>query len=129
VSFVTHVDRLAMVLAAFAAGPASVSALAHRLGIPVSSVWLLLHELLRRGKVVFHGLAPNPAPQGGTPQKLYRLADSTNHPKPVEFVGKQLKNSARTRWSQPRPHASAGSGVVAGRIIIGRGSKWGAGMV
>jgi hypothetical protein len=123
----THLDRLGCVTAALAERPASISALSRTLRWPVSSVWLAVHELLRTGKVVFHGEAPNPAPQGGRNQKLYRLAGSTVHHKPIDLVGKQLKNSARTEWKQRRHHAPAGSGVVAGRITIGRGSVWGAG--
>jgi hypothetical protein len=105
----------------------SVSQLARATRWPVSSVWLALHELLRTGKAVFHGEAPNPSPQGGRSQKLYRLVGQTHFAKPVDFVAKQLKNAARTQWKQPRSHAPAGSGVVAGRITIGRGSVWGAG--
>ena len=123
-----HIDRLDCVTAALAAQPLSVSQAARALRWPVSSVWLALQELLRRGKVVFHGYAPNPAPQGGSPQKLYRLAGATHWPKTIDFVGKQPKNAARVQWKEPRRRAFAGSGVIAGRITIGRGSKWGAGL-
>jgi hypothetical protein len=123
----THVARLATLTEALAAQPLSVSQAARLLRWPVSSVWLALHELLKHGKVVFHGYIPNPAPQGGSPQKLYRLADSTTHPKPQAHEARQPKNAARTHWKPPRVHRSAGSGVIAGPITIGKGSKWGAG--
>jgi len=125
---VTHAERLELLLSVLATGPTSLSQLARKLNIPVSSVWLLLHELLHCGKVIFHGFAPNPAPNGGSPQKLYCLA-GTMWPKPIDFVSKQSKNGVRTRWKEPPPKTANGSGMIAGRITIGRGSRWGAGLV
>jgi hypothetical protein len=129
VSVVTHANRLGVVIDALAQKPMSVSQLAFALRWPVSSVWLAVHELLRTGKATFHGYAPNPAPQGGRMQKLYRLVGWPPDARSLDVKEKLLIPATSSIGPARRSRGAPGSGVVAGRITIGRGSKWGAGLV
>ena len=78
------------------------------------------------GAIRFAGYGPNPGRLGGQPLKLYGLTGMTLNV--LSFKSKDLKNARRVQWNEPKPREFAGSGVIAGRITIGRGSKWGAGL-
>lgn len=124
----THAERLAAVLHALRFGPLSISAVASASKIPLTSAWKAVADLLLAGKVVFHGHALNPSYKGGAPLKLYALANDEPRPKPLITYARQEKNAKRTEWKPQRARPFAGSGVIAGRITIGRGAKWGSGL-
>jgi len=123
----TPSQRRALVLEQLAAGAMSVSQLGAATGLPLTSAWVTVHDLVLAGAIRFAGYGPNPGRLGGQPLKLYGLTGMTLNI--LSFKSKQLKNARRVLWQPEKPRINAGSGVVAGRIIIGRGSRWGAGLV
>jgi len=125
---VNHSERLETVLYLLSQGPASVKQLASAADIPLTSAWNAVADLVLRGKIAFYGYLPNPGAYGGAPVKLYVLASQGPHGKPLMHYAKKEKNAKRTEWKPQKPRHFAGSGVIAGRITIGRGSKWGAGL-
>ena len=124
----THDDRLATVLSALASGPLCVSAVARLVGFSLTSAWNAVQELLLDGKVRFIGYKLNDSLKGGSPVKVYALATSGPHGKPLIHYVRKEKNAKRVEWKPVKPRRFAGSGVKAGRITIGRGAKWGAGL-
>jgi hypothetical protein len=125
----THAERLAAVLAAFSAGPLSIAQVSVHADVPMTSAWKAVADLLLAGKIVFYGYRPSLSYKGGAPVKLYALASHGPHGKPLVHYLRKEKNAKRTEWREPRARRNSGSGVVAGRITIGRGAKWGAGLV
>ena len=121
-------ERHAVVLRALGAGPNTVSMIASLTSFSLTAAWKAVAELIFAGKVVFCGYRPSLSYKGGAPVKLYALPEHRVGAKPLIHNASKLKNAKRTEWKAPRPRRFAGSGVIAGRIIIGRGSKWGAGL-
>jgi len=125
---VTRTERLDAVLVALASGPLCVSQIAKMTERPLTSTWNVVQDLILAGKVRFIGYTLNDLVKGGSPVKMYALATAGPHGKPLIYYARKEKNAKRVEWKPAKPRHFAGSGVVAGRIVIGRGSKWGAGL-
>jgi len=122
----TPSQRRALVLEQLAAGPKSVSQLGAVTQLPLTSTWTTVQDLVLAGAIRFAGYGPNPGRLGGQPLKLYGLTGMTLNV--LSFKSKDLKNAHAVKWAEPKRRAFAGSGVIAGRITIGRGTRWGAGL-
>ena len=122
----TPSQRRAIVLEQLASGPKSVSQLGAATAVPLTSTWVTVRDLVLAGAIRFAGYGPNPGRLGGQPLKLYGLTGMALNV--LSFNSKRLKNARRIQWKESTPRRFAGSGVIAGRITVGRGSKWGAGL-
>lgn len=82
--------------------------------------------------IAFHRSDDVRCPECGSPSHIKRASGRfhCNNCKLDYTLGESMAAASRATVGRPRKRrASAGSGVIAGRIEIGRGSVWGAGLV
>lgn len=103
-------------------GEATADAVGRSAGMSLSKTWDVIKDLRKLQLVEKCGKTRNPDPRGGRPLRVWRLS-----PMGARFLIQKEKIPETLPDFDPEDtplRRTNGSGVIASRITVGRGSRW-----